>query len=73
MVYAQLADVDNAGTSPVTRKRRFTGHSQIRYYTISAKVMCDTREGGNIMWQLVAAKTPFLLTKRTHTPTNRGG
>jgi hypothetical protein len=54
----------------VTSKRRISGHSQFYYHTISAKAIGDTRQGGNIMWQLVAAKMPLLLTKHTSTPTD---
>jgi hypothetical protein len=70
-VHAQCTDVDTADTSPVTRKRRISGHSQFHYDTISVKAIRDTRQGGNIVWHLVAAKMPVLLTKDTRTPTNR--
>jgi hypothetical protein len=66
ILYAQCT----VNTSHVTSKRRISGLGQFHYHTISATAVRDTRQGGSVMWQLVAAKMPLLLTKHTSTPTN---
>jgi hypothetical protein len=69
ILYAQCTDAETVNTSHVTSKRRISDLSQFHYDTISATAVRDTRQGGSVMWQLVAAKMPLLLTKHS-TPTN---